>query len=95
MSDRKRRVIRLLENYINDFQGEAVQEMYGKGSHIKIHEVMYSTGAKSVLIEAVVVLGDEINENTMDRRLADVLIQDAIVYFYPEHSVKAYVRFDV
>ena len=95
MSDRKRRVIRLLENYINDFQGEAVQEMYGKGSHIKIHEVMYSTGAKSVLIEAVVVLGDVINENTMDRRLADVLIQDAIVYFYPEHSVKAYVRFDV
>ena len=95
MSDRKRRVIRLLENYINDFQGEAVQEMYGKGSHIKIHEVMYSIGAKSVLIEAVVVLGDEINENTMDRRLADVLIQDAIVYFYPEHSVKAYVRFDV
>lgn len=95
MSDRKRRVIRLLENYINDFQGESVQEMYGKGSHIKIHEVMYSTGAKSVLIEAVVVLGDVINENTMDRRLADVLIQDAIVYFYPEHSVKAYVRFDV
>ena len=95
MSDRKRRVIRLLENYINDFQGEAVQEMYGKGSHIKIHEIMYSTGAKSVLVEAVVVLGDIINENTMDRRLADVLIQDALVYFYPEHSVKAYVRFDV
>ena len=95
MSDRKRRVIRLLENYINDFQGESVQEMYGKGSHIKIHEIMYSTGAKSVLVEAVVVLGDIINENTMDRRLADVLIQDALVYFYPEHSVKAYVRFDV
>ena len=95
MSDRKRRVIRLLENYINDFQGDAVQEMYGKGSRIKIHEIMYANGAKSILVEAVVILGETINESVMDRNLADVLIQDSLVYFYPEHSVKCYVRFDV
>jgi len=95
MSDRKRRVIRLIENYINEFQGESVQEMYGKGSQIKIKEIMYATSAKSILVEAVIVLGDVINENVMDRKLADILIQDALVYFYPEHSIKAYVRFDV
>ena len=95
MSDRKRKIIRLIENYINDFQGDSVQEIYGKGSHIKIHEIMYSTSTKSVLIEAIVILGDAINEDTMDRKLADILIQDALVYFYPEQSIKAYVRFDV
>lgn len=95
MSDRKRRVIRLIENYINDFQGKAVEEIYGKNSSIKIKDIRYSTTVKSIVIEAKVVLGDIINESVIDRSLADILIQDAIIYFYPEHSVKCYVNFDV
>jgi len=46
-------------------------------------------------MEAVIVLGDLITEELMDRSLADVVISDAITYFYPEFSVKTYVRFDV
>ena len=92
--DRKHRIIRLIENYINDFQGQSVKEMYGEGSIIKIHDIFYSTTQKSVLVEAIVILGDLINENLMDRKMADILIQDALVYFYPEHSNKIYVRFD-
>ena len=95
MLDKKRRLFRLIENYINDYQGGAVQEMYGKGSYIKIHNLNFSVTQQSVLLEAVVVLGDLITEEHIDRKLADVLIQDAIIYFFPECSVKTYVRFDV
>lgn len=95
MKDRKRRIIRLLESYMNEFQGESVQEMYGKGSKIKIHNIDYSTNTNSLFLEAIIVLGDLINEEVMDRKLADILIQDALIYFYPDLSVKTYVRFDV
>jgi len=95
MPDKKRRLFRLIENYNNDYQGSAVQEMYGKGAYIKIHNINFSITQNSILMEAVVILGDLITEETVDRSLADVLIQDAIVYFFPECSVKTYVRFDV
>jgi hypothetical protein len=95
MLDKKRRLYRLIESYINDYQGKSVQEMYGKGSRIKIHNLNFSVTQQSILMEAVIVLGDLITEEHMDRALADVLIQDAMVYFFPECSVKTYVRFDV
>ena len=37
MLDKKQRLFRLIENYINDFQGESVQKIYGEGSKIKVH----------------------------------------------------------
>ena len=95
MSDKKRRLYRLIESYINDYQGKSVQEMYGKGSYIKIHTLNFSVTKNVVLLEAVIILGDLITEQQMDRNLADILIQDALVYFFPETSVKTYVRFDV
>ena len=93
--DKKRRLYRLIESYINDFQKDAVQEMYGKGSYIKIHTLNFSITKSVVLLEAVIILGDLITEQQMDRNLADILIQDALVYFFPETSIKTYVRFDV
>ena len=93
--DRKRKLFRLIESYMNDFRGDAVQEMYGKGSYIKIHSLDFSITQQSILLEAVIILGDLITEEHIDRKLADVLIQDATVYFFPECSVKTYVRFDV
>ena len=95
MLDKKRRIFRLIENYINDYQGDSVQTMYGKGAYIKIHNINYSITQKSILMEAVIILGDLITEEVMDRGLADILINDAMIYFYPEYSIKTYIRFDV
>ena len=95
MLDKKRRLYRLLETYINDFRGDAVQEMYGKGTKVKIHNLNYSITTKSILVESVVILGETINESIMDKSLVDILVQDAMVYFYPEFSLRSYVRFDV
>jgi hypothetical protein len=91
----KKRLFRHIEVYLNEFKGYAVEEMYGKGTKIKIHSISDSLKDKCLLIEAVIILGDTINEEFMDRELADVLIQDALVYFFPEYSIKSMVRWDV
>ena len=95
MLDKKQRLFRLIENYINDFQGESVQKIYGDGSKIKVHSMTQSFSTNILLFEVVVVLGETINESVMDDSLANVLIQDSLVYFFPECQIKTYVRFDV
>ncbi len=54
-----------------------------------------SFSSNLILFEVVVMLGETINESLMDDSLANVLIQDSLVYFFPEHQIKTYVRFDV
>jgi len=95
MMDKKRRLFRLIEYYINEYKKDAVEEVYGKKSSIKIHSMSHSLSTNSLLFEVVIVLGESINEQTMDRELADILVQDALVWFFPEQSVKTYVRWDV
>jgi hypothetical protein len=95
MLDKKQRLFRLIESYMNDFQGDAVQKMYGDGARIKVHSMNHSYSTKSILFEIVIVLGTTINESMMDKTLANILIQDALVYFFPDQNVKTYVRFDV
>lgn len=93
--DKKQRLYRLIESYINDSKGNAVQEVYGKGTKIKIHNINFGVTSKYVLIEAVIILGDIINEQTIDKELANILIQDACVYFFNDYIIKTLIRFDV
>jgi hypothetical protein len=93
--DNKRRFFKLIETYINDFRGDAVREFYGKNTRIKIHTLNWGVKDNSIMLEAVVILGDVINEDTTNDVLVHVLLQDAIVYFFPELKLKTYVRFDV
>lgn len=95
MSDKKRRLYRLIEYYINDYQKDAIESVYGEGSKIKIHSMSHSITNNSLLFEIVIVLGSTITEETIDRSLADILVQDALVYFFPDQSIKTLVRWDV
>ena len=91
---RKERFFRLIEVYLNEFRGSSVEEFYGKNTKIKIHNITHSITTNSLLIEAVIYLGDIITEEVMDRELADIIIQEALDYFYPECSIKTMVRWD-
>ena len=93
--DSKRRFYRIIETYLNGFKGDLVEEIYGKKSYIKVHNVTFGISDDSVLIELVVVLGDTINEDTLDTSLADILLKEALVYFWPEKKVSTLVRWDV
>jgi hypothetical protein len=92
--DPKKRLFRLIEVYLNEYRKNAVEEIYGKGTKIKIHTINHSVSTKSLLIEAVIYLGDIITEEVMDRELADVIIREALDYFYPECSIKTMIRWD-
>jgi hypothetical protein len=48
-----------------------------------------------VLVEVIVLLGETINEEILDTSLAEILIQDALVYFFPEQQIKTLIRWDV
>ena len=93
--DNKRRLCRLIERFVNDFQGEAVESIYGKGSTIKIHTVDFGVTTNVIQIEAIVMLGDVINEDVLVGTLAEVLIRESMVYFFPDSIIKTYIRFDV
>ena len=93
--DNKRRIYRLIEAYLNEFKGELVESIYGNRSRIKVHTVTFGVSDNSVLVELVVVLGGTINEDTLDSSLAEILIQEALVYFFPEKTIKTLIRWDV
>ena len=96
MSDKKQRFFRLIESYINDYQKDAVELMYGEGAKIKIHSWTYNGKGDTFLFELVFILGETINEQVMDKTMAEVLLKDSLVYFYPEiEKIKCMVRFDV
>jgi hypothetical protein len=93
--DNKRRLYRLIESYLNEFKGNDVKLIYGKGSSIKVHTVTFGISDNSVLVEVIVLLGETINEEILDTSLAEILIQDALVYFFPEQQIKTLIRWDV
>lgn len=95
MLDKKRRFFRLIEMYVNDFRGDAVKDFYGDNARIKIHSMTTGVKDNSIMFEVVVILGDSINEDVLNDVMARVLIQDALVYFFPESTIKTYIRFDV
>lgn len=70
--------------------------MYGKGSKIKIHSWSHNNKGDTFLFELVIELGDVISESMMDKTMSEVLLKDALMYFYPEtEKIKCMVRFDV
>lgn len=95
MLDKKQRFFRLIENYVNDFRGDVVREFYGNNSQIKIHTMNVGVKDNSIMLEVIILLGDTINEDVMNDTLAHILIQDSMVYFFPESKILTYVRFDV
>ena len=93
--DNKRRLYRLIEVYLNESKGDLVESIYGKKSKIKVHTITFGISDNSLLIELVIILGDVINEDTLDTSLAEILIQEAIVYFFPEKTIKTLIRWNV
>jgi hypothetical protein len=90
------RIRNMMETYLNNLKKNEIETMYGLDTKVKIHNLSFPSRGRSILIEVVIVLGQTINEEVLDRRLVDYLIQDMIPYFFPEiESVKVMARWDV
>lgn len=96
MTNKKKRFYRLLEEYINGSQKEAVELIYGKGSRIEVYNWIHNTKGDTFLFEIIVHLGNTISESVIDTEMAEALLNEALQYFYPEvTNVKCMVRFEV
>jgi hypothetical protein len=96
MSTPKDKLKNMMEKYLNVIKKNEIETIYGKGTHVKIHSISFSNTNSIIVIEAIIVLGEEINESVIDRRLIDYLIQDSIPYFFSDvKSTKVLVRWDV
>lgn len=91
----KDRYIRIIEKYLNVLKKEQLELFYGKESKVKIKRIDYITQGKYIMLEAVIILGNTINEEVMDRGLVDYLIQDIITLMFPDHSSKVVLSWDV
>lgn len=96
MSNNIKRFSRLIEKYVNEYKKQEIEEFYGPKTNVKVHTINYSTYPKlTIIIECIVVLGDVINEDTLDRRMIDYLIKDACEVFFPDcGSIKTMIRWD-
>lgn len=90
----RKKLFRIVEVYLNDYRIQAVEAFYGIGSQLKINSINYSTKEKIMLVEVIVKLGDLINEEVLNPDMARVLVEDAMVYIYPEHKINVMVRWD-
>lgn len=96
MSVKYQKIKTMMENYLNVIKKNEIEMMYGSDTKVKIHNISFSVRGNAIMIEAVIVLGETINEEVLDRRLVDYLIQDMIPYFFPEiQAVKVMTRWDV
>ena len=96
MSVKYQKIKNMMENYLNVIKKNEIETMYGSDTKVKIHNIGFSVRGNAIMIEAVIVLGDTINEEVLDRRLVDYLIQDMMPYFFPEiQAVKVMTRWDV
>lgn len=93
--DNKRRLINLIEKYLNEIKIGVVTKFYGEGSSIKINTITFGTTKNYVLIDASVKLGETITEDVIDESMAKILIEDSMVYFFPDSDIRTLIDFDV
>jgi hypothetical protein len=53
------------------------------------------TSTKSILVDCSILLGGEINEEVLNREFLDILISDAMSYFYSNMKLTINVSYDV
>jgi len=90
----KERLIKLIEVYLNEIKSDVVFESYGKGSTIKVKNINFGITKNYILIEAKVILGEVITEDILDESFARILIEDSMLYIYPDSEIRTYITFD-
>jgi hypothetical protein len=91
----KKKVIKLIESYINNVRKNDISLVYGHGSTIKIRDIEYLTSTKSILIDCKVIFGEIINEEMFDTVMLETIISDAINMFYSNMKLTVSVNYDV
>ena len=93
--DNKRRLYRLIEGYLNDYKKDVVEVFYGEGTYIKVNSITFGITKNYILVDTIVKLGNTITEDVVDESLAKILIEDSMVYFFPDSEIRTLINFDI
>lgn len=91
---KKLRICQMMESYINDVESSYIDELYGKGTKIKIQDIFYSTTTNSIVIDCKVILGDVISEELLDTSPVEIFVSNAVGIFYPDKKLSITVSWD-
>lgn len=84
-----------LQNYLNfPEQKSLVEEFYGDGTRIVISNVVLSANIKKTQVTSKVILGDVINESSLDKSMVHTLIGECLSYLNPDSELQLFVNFD-
>lgn len=92
--DRKTKFYKLLEIFINETKKKELEEYYGEGTKLFIKRIDRSPSQNNCTIEVQVLLGRNIKEEYLESAFADVLVNKAFKFFYPEFKVSTIVSWD-
>lgn len=92
----KHRFSRIIEVFINESRRNIMDYMFGKESKIKIKKIDYSTTAKLIHIDIVVILGETIDTHMFESdEIIKELVKDALEYISPNEKIMIKVSYDV
>ena len=84
-----------LQNYLNfPEQKSLVEEFYGDGTRIVISNVVLSGNIKKTQVTSKVILGDVINESSLDKSMVHTLIGECLSYLNPDSELQLFVNCD-
>jgi len=93
--DNKRRLYRLIEGYLNEYKKDVIELFYGEGTYIKVNSITFGVTKNYILIDTIVKLGNTITEDVVDESLVKILIEDSMVYFFPDSEIRTLINFDI
>jgi predicted Co/Zn/Cd cation transporter (cation efflux family) len=92
----KDRFSRIIEKFVNESRTDIMNLVFGTGSKIKIRNIDYSTTTKSIYIDVVVIVGEEVDDLTIqsDDVVVD-LIRQSMDYISFNEKLTVTVSYDV
>jgi len=95
MSSSSRKFAKACEILLNAIEKEYIEEYYGKGTQIKVRDIVFSPVKRTCIVDCVVVLGELLTEGVLDDEMTRMLVltmMDKMIYDY---SVNVMVSYDV
>ena len=86
---------KLIERYINVARKTSLEEFYGKGSEVKITNLNFGVTPKSVVVSMTIKLGETINEDVMEKDMAELLLIQSFKFFLRGTEITTVVNWDV
>jgi hypothetical protein len=93
--DNRRKIYRIIERHVNKKRKESLESFYGINTKIKVNHINFGITSKSVIIDCIVNLGDEISEEILIPDMVDALVKEIVFIIYSDLKIYVQVSWDI